>query len=286
MGYGRGNVGTGMHLIRGVPGRFRCAKKRLPKRDRDSHRAGVDLRNGNLEHVEEETSDKEANIFTGGGAFDCSENLAASIIAKLSGMAVEEICVDTAYEIRGVQNCICLVDKDEEHDSCGVLIPICYGKKDHIDLENPSVSVVIGDVDCDLFVDASDDPEINAMKMEWSGQRSLLSRITGLMNVQEINSDYDNVTIRPSPWLFEMMDEFQIWGLASRRDEMAARMFRADCNRLDVLVNIILDVTKSIHKCLKEEGCTIYNFADLPKGFRACNLPYDDGDATSGMKES
>ena len=274
MGYGRGNVGTAMHLIlRGIPGRFRRAKERLQALGSNVNRTEAELPNDEIECTTEVTSDMTGQIFTGGDAFDCSENLAASIIAKLSGVPIETICADTPYEILGVENCVCIGQHDDTTDEWNVFLPIVYEK--NVPTTSSSLIAVSGNVDCDLLIDGSSyDPEIQAMKMEWLGPRHLLSCVTGLTRVHEINTTHDNVILRPSPWLFEMIDKYQFLALAGGNG--AERIRAADRYRLDCLVNIISDVMRSLCWRIKNDGGRVYNFCDMPKDVKYSNFPYED----------
>ena len=271
MGYGHGNVGTGMHLIPN----FRRGAKRTKK----NLEAMVNHSDEMSDCVTDMVTEEDRKIYTGGDPFDCSENLTASIIAKLSGVPVEKIYADTLYAIRGVENFTCKGWYDDKCDWWQLLLPIVYKTNDHGRLGASSIFFAYGSVDCDFIVDNSDDPELKEMCVEWFGPRHLLSGITGLVHVHEIETTCDNVVLRPSPWLFDAMDKYTTMAFMCYSEE---RVRYANQCRLDFLVNIILDVTKSLYKRLKDDGCTIYKSTEVPLGCKICNLP-DDDEGTKGV---
>lgn len=273
MGYGRGNVGTGMHLVRGFHNglrqkpKHRCQQSKVRNTDFANHPFDTSDDSESIPDMGTITSEQ---MFTGGNTFDCDRNLAASIIAKLSGVSVDEVRVDSIYEIKDAENCFCYGTCDDHYD-WSVSTHIFYDVEDHLGACPPSTLVVCGDIDCELLINPMDDPNINSMRMSWFGPNDLLSHFKGLMQFDGGVTPQGNITVIPSQWIFDVIDWFQVYGLRSNsHSSLADNILLADSIRLDSLVNIVKDVSQSICRCIKSEGYRVYN--SLPQGVKFRNL--------------
>ena len=98
-----------MHLVRDIKHRYRYTDEQLQaiaRCKKSAHRIFSDISGRDVSEQDKNPESRVA-MFEDGDAFDSSQNLAASIIAKLSGIPVQEIYQDTLYPVSGVENCIC-----------------------------------------------------------------------------------------------------------------------------------------------------------------------------------
>lgn len=276
MGYGSGKVGTGMHLMHGIKHRFRYTDEQLQaiaRCKKNAHQMFPDISVCEVSR-QDKAPESKVPMFEEGGAFDSSQNLAASIIAKLSGVPVQEIYQDTFYPVTGVENCVC-EGQLNKFDSWSVFMPIFYDTDDHLNAKEPSSLAVTCDVDCDILCYPSEDPDVNSMRMEWFGPEDLLSNISGLMYTDEVTTPYGNTWLRPAPWIFEALERHTFLHLAyTQQEKMADALCEGEKVSFNCVINILEDVTRAIYKKIISNGWRTYSIFDIPQGTTIRNFKY------------